>query len=104
MLLITKPLCSIPWNGQLSAWQYSVGCYCCGMGLYPLSALSAQVFAGGLAKCCGDGREVPWMLLFWKWSSVPVRLVAPVLLAYSLEYETSASVCCLGAPLTKPLN
>jgi hypothetical protein len=44
------------------------------------------------------------MLLFWKWSSVPVRLVAPVLLAYSLEYETSASVCYLGAPLTKPLN
>jgi hypothetical protein len=73
------------------------------MGLYPLSALSAQVFAGGVAKCCGDGREVPWMLLFWKWSSVPVRLVAPVLLAYSLEYETSASVCYLGAPLTKPL-
>ena len=55
----------------------------------------SQVFARGVAKSSGDGRDVSWMLMYWRFSSVPIKLVAPVLLAYSLEFETSASVCYL---------
>ena len=46
------------------------------------------------------------MLMYWRFSSsspssssssssVPIKLIAPILLAYSLEFETSAAVCYL---------
>jgi len=85
----------IPWGGQLTAGQYALGCYFAAMGFHPLSSISSQVFARGVTKNCADGRDVAWMLLFWRVSGVPVKLVAPILLAYSLEFETSASVCYL---------
>ena len=92
--LLGLVLC-IPWFGQLSAGQYAFGCYFCAMGFYPLSTMAAQVFARGVVKSSGDGRDVAWMLMYWRCSSVPVKLVAPILLAYSLDFETSASVCYL---------
>jgi len=86
-------LLCIPWSGQLSPAQYVTGSYFAAMGFYPLSALSSQVFARGVAKSSAEGRDVASMLLFWRVSGAPVKMIAPILFAYSLEFEMSASGC-----------
>ena len=85
----------VPWFGQLTPAMYTGGSYITAVGCYMLSSLAGQIFARGIARGCDDGRDVAWLLFFWRWSSAPVKLVAPVLLAYSLDYESSASVSYL---------
>jgi hypothetical protein len=88
-------LLCIPWFGQLSLVQYVLGCYMAALGFSMLSALACQTFFRAVTKLFGDGQDMAWLFFYWRYSSMPVRVLAPLLFAYSLDLEISASLCYL---------
>ncbi|EKX37912.1 hypothetical protein GUITHDRAFT_115887 [Guillardia theta CCMP2712] len=96
LFAILGMLLCVPWFGQLSPWQYALGCYTCAFALFPASSMASEVFARSVYAAGAEGRDVSWMQAYWAVTTIPSHVIVPIVLSYLLQFDRSASLCYLG--------
>jgi hypothetical protein len=68
-----------------------LGCYTSAIGFMPLSNLALHAYQRGVGRAGGEYMSA--LLFYWQATSMPARILVPVVLSLWLEGDGSASLC-----------